>query len=263
MIYSWLVPPRYYALLGLSLLVIFMFGWLMLSQSAEQSVDNSRSLKWELPQDLQEILMEDIEFLKSKGFFGEGGGASDEFDSENIDKSWRALGVVMSGEDIQLLVKGEAGDVKTLKVGDILPDDYVVEHIDKDGFVIEKEGQEKEIRLFPMTLEEMQPEEDNIVDADEVLEKVEEGVMPPSEKTKPNVPLKKPKARPKNLEGMNFDDLPDLDDSLLDIPLPDKPVKESTPDDLPEIDRSLLDRPSPSTIPDDLLDALEDDDDLF
>lgn len=229
MIYSWLVPPRYYVLLGGSLLFAFLLGWFFLSQAADSSMERTREMVWELPPDLQEELIADIEFLKQKGFFGE---ASDIPDDQDLDLSqgWRALGVISSDEGTSLLIKSDNGDVKTMKEGDMLPDDRIIVQIEKDLFSVEKEGKVEEIRLYPMTAEEMHSDGDDVVDAEDVLEDSAEDEVPVA---RPQVPLQS------KSEELELDEDTELDEMPKDI------------------------RATPPPIPQDLLDALEEDDDLF
>lgn len=219
MIYSWLAPPRFYMLLGIGAFCAFVMGWFFLSQSDDLSDEASRRVVWKLPEDSQDILFEDIEFLKNKGFFGAGNGdlPNDVDQDLGLDQSWRALGVIVEGDNIRLLIKSDNGDVKSLHQGEKLPDERIITKIEKDMFVVEKEGESQEIRLFPMTKEEMRTDIDETVDAEDILDTKEEA---------PKV------LRPKG----------------------NKVIDLGSEKDLPV---------APPPIPQDLLEALEEDDDLF
>lgn len=151
---SLLSTYRFFLLLALSATLTLMTGWFLASNQADEASEIRRAENWKLPDWKKQSLTEDIQILKDKEFFGTKK-QQEEIQQEEpepviVNQDWRGIGIILDGRESKILIKNNTTkEIQALKIGETLPDNRIVETIQKDFFTVKSEKGVEEIRLFP------------------------------------------------------------------------------------------------------------------
>jgi type II secretory pathway component PulC len=149
------ISPLRFAIYGF--LILFIGGILGYYVSYMVEKDDLAAMKrtaWKLPEWTVPDLHKDIAIIKEKNLFGRPIKQEQQQEEiapiQELKEGWQTLGILtQDGEHFVMIRNTSTGEINNIKQGEKLPDDAVIASIKKDSFVIEQDGEKKEIELYP------------------------------------------------------------------------------------------------------------------
>lgn len=166
---SLLSTYRFIYVLIIGIGVTAYIGWYLASEQANDAIEVTKPSPWTMPDWKPHPLTQDVQILRDKQFFGskkiEQVEPEPEQEPVKVSQDWRVIGIISDSDQSKILIKkAQTNEVQSLKVGDKLPDERILEKILRDSFIVASDQAKEEIRLYPFEPTEVNNTDEPVIE---------------------------------------------------------------------------------------------------